>query len=139
LTDTGNGRLLVGPPAGPPVEVPGLVQPTGAVVLDDGTFLVAETGAGRVVQIAPDGKRLASWTMAPSTTVSGPQVAVLPGGGWVVTSPEAHALVVRRDRNSPAQLQTVGPFRPSGVAVDPTGHLLVVDTTGALVRSYGLP
>jgi streptogramin lyase len=140
LTDTGNGRLLVGPPTGPAVSVPGLVQPTGAILLDDGTFLVAETGAGRVVQVAADGKRLASWTMAPATTISGPQVAALANDGWAVTSPEAHALVLRRDGNSPVRLLGIGASRrPSGVTADPTGRLLVVDTAAAAVRAYSQP
>jgi len=140
LTDTGNGRLLTGPPGGPPVNVPGLAQPTAAIVLGDGSFLVVETGAGRVVQIAADGKRLASWTMAPSTTVSGPQVSTLPNGGWVVSAPDAHALVIRRDSNAAVELRGVGAARrPTGVAVDTAGHLVVVDTAGSAVRGFAQP
>src|SRR5581483_3872181 len=90
LSDTGNSRLLVGPPDGPVRIVPGVAQPTGAVMLPDGTFLVAETGATRIVQVDGDGKRLATWTIAPSATLAGPQVVSLPNGGWAVTSPDAH-------------------------------------------------
>jgi DNA-binding beta-propeller fold protein YncE/4-amino-4-deoxy-L-arabinose transferase-like glycosyltransferase len=140
LTDTGNGRLLAGPPGGTPVNVPGLAQPTAAIMLGDGTFLVAETGAGRIVQVGADGKRLASWTMAPSTTVSGPQVAALPNGGWVASSPDAHAVVVRRDASAPVELHGVGAARrPTGVAADAKGQLVVVDTAGSAVRAFAQP
>lgn len=140
LADTGNDRLLVRGPDGVVTTVAGLSQPTGAVLLDDGTYLVAETGASQIVQVQADGKRLTTWTMPDSTTVIGPHVARLPDGGWVVSLPNERALLARPAGAAGAAIWTLGSGvrKPSGLAVGPDG-LYVGDADAAAVRELSPP
>jgi len=141
IADTGDDRVLVGPPDGPFEPILGLSQPTSAAMLADGSFLIAETGANRLAQITMDGRRLATWTMMPSTTVVGPQLTSLPSGGWAVTSPEAHAVVVRRSESVPVEIRGIGGAtrRPTGVTVDASGHLIVADADAGVLRVFQVP
>ena len=64
----------------------------------------------------------------------------MPDGGWAVSSPDAHAIVGRHTGDSPIQSFGVGAtIRPTGLAVTPSGQLVVVDTAGAALRAYERP
>jgi hypothetical protein len=141
IADTGNDRVLIGAPGGPAEIITGLAQPTGAVVLQDGTLLVVETAAERIVQLGTDGTRIASWTMPPSATVPAPQALALPTGGWVVSHPEERALIVRLDEQSPVELRSLGEAarRPSGLLLGQAGRLVVGDSETGRLRTFAVP
>ena len=141
VADTGNDRVLIGAPGGPAEIITGVAQPTGAVVLQDGTLLVVETGAERIVQLGADGARIASWTMPPSATVPAPQALALPGGGWAVSHPEARALIVRRGADRPVEQRPLGEAarRPSGLLLDQAGRLVVGDSETGTLRTFAIP
>ncbi|MCC6177680.1 MAG: glycosyltransferase family 39 protein [Chloroflexi bacterium] len=140
LADTGNDRLLVRRPDGTVDVIRGLSQPTSAIVLDDGTFVVAEAGADRIVKVQRDGRRLASWSMPHSTTVLGPQVAAFGRSGWVVTAPEERALIVHAPDSTRVEQWPLGPDvrRPVGVAVV-DNRLVVGDADGGSLVGFNLP
>ncbi|MGE3911460.1 MAG: PA14 domain-containing protein [Chloroflexota bacterium] len=139
LADTGNDRLLVRQPDGAVQVVPGLSQPTGGVQLGDGTFLAAEVGANRIVNIQADGTRIKTWAMPQAVTVNGPHVAMLPDGGWVVSLPDERAVMAHPAGASAATLWVLGGVKkPTGLAVGPAG-LYVSDVDGASVRRFDLP
>jgi hypothetical protein len=141
VADTGNDRVLIGAAGGPPEIVPGLAQPTSAVMLRDSTLLVVETGAERIVQVSTGGVRVASWSIPPSATVPAPQALALQDGGWAVTHPEARALIVRRGADGPVEQRALGEAarRPSGLLLDPSGRLVVADSETGTMRTFALP
>jgi len=107
----------------------GFDRPTSILATAGGGVVVADTGAGRIVRIEPDGslRTLASGLVSPlGLALRGGQIlTVEPTGGRV--------LGIREGR--PPTLIATALAAPAGVAVDAGGHVFVAESrTGSLLR-----
>ncbi|MEU8660497.1 SMP-30/gluconolactonase/LRE family protein [Actinoplanes philippinensis] len=108
-----------------------LDQPQGITVRPDGTLLVAEAGAGRVLAIAPDDEV----TVAAEGLTRPVDVAVDADGRCYV-SDEAQGTVYRVDDGKPT-IVADGLHAPQGLTVTADGRLLVVEATHRRVVEAG--
>jgi hypothetical protein len=150
---------------GGPATVAELNNPLGVAVTPEGGFLIADSGNHRIRRVRPDGTIVtAAGAGAPGLTGDGDLatsallhwpvgVTALADGGFLI----ADELNDRIRRVSPAGVITTiagtsgglsgdgGPaiaaqlYEPTGVAVTPTGDLLIADLTNARVRLVTRP
>lgn len=142
----------------------GLHSPGGQAVRPDGTLLVADTYGQRVVQLAPDGKVLKSWsgTGIGSGDFNYPtDVAIVPDGGFYVADgyndrvqqfgPDGEFI---RKWGGPFAMNLFGPFKGwfatvTSVAVGPDGAVYAADfyndriqkftAEGSFLSAFGTP
>ena len=110
----------------------GLNAPFDALELDDGTFVIAETGANQLVLMAPDGQRVR--VIADDL---GAPVGLAPAGGefLYVTEADAGAVSAISIASGERREITSNLMQPEGIAVDTNGRLVVVDAGArSLVR-----
>jgi DNA-binding beta-propeller fold protein YncE len=147
VADTRNDRLQWRDPVtGAWTAVAGFVHPTAVAVLGDGTLAVVELGAdpttdpegaagkGRLVLLAPDGTRIASFD-----GLDRPEGVASDGRGGMLVSETQRDRVLAFSLLDGRLVRTgeLGPHftRPMGLEVDPGGRLLVADTyANRLVR-----
>jgi sugar lactone lactonase YvrE/uncharacterized protein YegL len=142
VSDTGNGRLVVLNADGSLDATWGLGQlqsPAGLAVLADGSLAVADSAAGRVRRLSVGGAVTGDLAGpgGPLNFAAPADVAVDAAGNWYVSEPAAHVVRVLDAAGRP--VRTLGEVgvpgsdfahlrRPTGLAVDAAGRLLVVDT-----------
>jgi sugar lactone lactonase YvrE len=100
-----------------------LSAPRDALELDDGSLLVAETGAHRLLRIHADGSRSAL-----PAAFADPVGLARAGDSVFVTDAWSGTLSRVDVRSGQASLVANGFGRPEGVAVRPDGKVLVVDS-----------
>ncbi len=142
VSDTGNGRLLLLDGAGARSAVWGegqLDTPAGLTVLADGSLAVADAAAGRLRRFDAGGAYLGDLRDAsgPIDLDAPADVVADSGGGWIVSEPERHRLLVLDATGTvTGQIGRVDQpgdafdrlDRPTGLALDAQGRLLVVDS-----------
>ncbi len=154
VADAGNGRLVVLAPDGRLDSVWGvgdLRRPTGLGVTPDGGLAVADAGAdagtGRVLRYDATGI-LQGELMGPGgpLALDAPaDVATDAAGNWYVSEPDSHVVRVFDAAGGP--LRTLGQpgvagadfghlFRPTGLALDGAGRLLVADSGNERVQVF---
>jgi DNA-binding beta-propeller fold protein YncE len=148
VADTGQSRIVRFDLAGrqrAAFGVPGLGpgslrEPTDAQVLADGTVVVVDPTAGKLIKFSPSGSFLAEVPFNPSPTVAGPHLLVLPEGGILATDPAQHQLLwfdadLRLRGVYGSEGEAPGQFRvPVGLAVDGAGRLYVAEANGNRVQ-----
>jgi hypothetical protein len=140
IADTGNNRVLLVLPNGTTQSIRNLKEPTDAAFLSDGSLLVADTGTKSLRIIKRNGESVSSWSMPTAFTVVGPHVAVVPGGGWVATAPEARGLMRFPPNGRSPDTWDLGVAwqKPVGIAASRAG-IVVADSDAATVVLIGLP
>jgi sugar lactone lactonase YvrE len=98
-----------------------LDQPQGIAVRPDGTLLIAEAGAGRVLSIAPD-----DVLSVVAEGLGRPVDVAVDADGRCYISDEDHGTVYRLDDGKPTVIAD-GLHAPQGVAVTADGRILVVE------------
>ncbi len=110
----------------------GLNAPFDALEMDDGTFVIAETGANRLVLMSPDGqlRRVVAENLgAPLGLVQVNEDTLY------VTEADAGTVAAISIRSGERREITSGLKQPEGIAVDADGRLVVVDAGArSLVR-----
>jgi serine/threonine-protein kinase len=109
----------------------GLDEPEGIVVLPDGALIVAEQGKNRLVHFRPNtGQPVTPWLQLENKTgnagVDGIVRDSASGDIIVPDSPNGRVLRVSADAKSVRVIAT-GLLRPTGVAIDRDGSLIVAD------------
>jgi sugar lactone lactonase YvrE len=140
IADTGNNRVLLVLPNGTTQSIRNLKEPTDAAFLSDGNLLVADTGTKSLRIMKRNGESVSSWSMPTAFTVVGPHVAVVPGGGWVATAPEARGLLRFPPNGRSPDTWDLGVAwqKPVGIAASRAG-IVVADSDAATVVLIGLP
>jgi DNA-binding beta-propeller fold protein YncE len=140
VADTGNNRVLLVLPDGSRQSVRNLREPTDVAFLPDGNLLVADTGSRNIRVMRRSGESVSNWSMPTAFTVVGPHVAVLPGGGWVATSPESRGLMrFPPNGRSPETWESgIAWQKPVGIAAGRAG-VVVADADAAAVILLGRP
>ncbi len=140
IADTGNNRIVLAQIGSGAQTVGNLKEPTDVAFLPDGNLLVADTGSKNIRVVKRNGDSVSSWSMPNAFTVVGPHVAVLPGGGWVATSPEEKSLLRFAPNGRSPDTWDLGVAwqKPVGIAAGRAG-IVIVDTDAAAVVLVGLP
>jgi sugar lactone lactonase YvrE len=160
IVEIADGAIRTIAGGGPPgiVDGEGAVAsfdtPAGLVALDDGSLIVADTGNDAVRRISPTGgvttvtavdhTGQATWLWRPIGVAPGSQ------GRLYVTDARARVSELVGDGSrrvlaggEPGFLDGIGTAArlrdPSGIAITPTGRLVVADTGNGLVRVLDLP
>ncbi len=102
-------------------------QPTGLAAGDDGVLYVANTGAGEVLRVTPEGK-----SSVFVSGLDGPTGLAFAGGALYVAETDA-GNVWRVTANGSKTLVRGGFFGPTGLAVGDDGTVYVADTADAAV------
>ncbi len=127
--------------------VEGLRAPVDAVVLADGSLLVAERDAGRLLRIAPDGAREAF-----GPPLDAPEDVALLEDGGVAVADTGRDRILLLDAQGALVREIDGAARgfsgPAGIAAAPgliyaadprAGRVVVLDREGAPVRALAAP
>lgn len=155
VADTGNKRLVVFTAEGKFLNTIGrggagrgqFDEPVGITVAQNREIYVADVGNKRIQVLGPNGAYRREWNIlgwtddATSMIWVEPYVAVGPDG-WVYVTDSTRKIVHRFNRNGQqVVLGTVSDgFRaPKGIARDPAGNLLVVDTERAQIVKIRFP
>jgi sugar lactone lactonase YvrE len=146
VTTTG-GRVAVFDPAALQTEIvaEGFEEVMGVAVRSDGAAVVAEAGAGRIVEIERDG----SWSPL-ATNLGRPIGVAVAGDDACFVSDEEHGTVIRISRDGSVGMALEGLAHPHGVTVSQEtlyvleagkGRLVAVPSSGgeATVLASGLP
>ncbi|WP_433796039.1 Vgb family protein [Actinoplanes sp. CA-252034] len=115
------GQVLTRSGAETRTRAENLDQPQGITVRPDGTLIVAEAGAGRVLAIAPDDE-----VTVVAEGLGRPVDVAVDADGRCHVSDEAHGAVYRLDDGKPTAVAD-GLHAPQGLTVTADGRILVVE------------
>ncbi|HLG74281.1 MAG TPA: PA14 domain-containing protein [Chloroflexota bacterium] len=148
LADTGGSHILHLSPDGHPVGQIGirgkdrgaLDQPSGIAVASDGSVIVVDPSAQKMVRFAGTGAALAEWPFAEGLTVNGPQLALSPDQTlWATDTNGGVVLAYYLSGELQGSYTTPGGMTsPSGVAAG-NGYLVVAEPDARRIRKLVLP
>lgn len=130
VPDSARGTVEIVSPDGRTLRtIGGFARPTGALLLADGSLLVADENAGEVVSVAATGAR-----RVVATGLAGvDDVAVDGGGAQFAVTERASGRLVRLAGGRAVEIAgSLG--QPQGLAVDGGGNLLVTESTAGRVE-----
>lgn len=143
VANTPNNRVVVldvsGEPMAQVVVWPGEdAQPVDAAMGADGRLFVVDGQGHRLIRYSPDGRRERAWPLAVANTVDGPHLAVDREGRLLLTEPENGRILLRDPEGEPLGAWSLAellgrPVKPVGVAVDASGVIWVVDSSGGML------
>ncbi|MBM3801311.1 MAG: hypothetical protein FJW26_03255 [Acidimicrobiia bacterium] len=132
IADPGLGAVLRLPPSGGnPVELAQIATPVGIARDRDGSFVVVSRGADQLVRVSSQGKvtPIVRGALAPKSLEGYPHHVLVDRQGYVVSDGYARALWrVTPDGKVTALVQGDPLKNPVGIALEPNGNILVVDT-----------
>ena len=139
VADVGLGAILRIPAGGgESVEMARIHMPCGIARDRDGSFVVVSRGGDQLVRVSPQGKvtPIVKGPLAPKDVVSYPHHVILDQQGYVISDGYASTLWrVSPDGKVKPLVQGEPLKNPVGVALEPSGNILVIDTAAkALFR-----
>ena len=145
IADSGNNAIYEVPQGGgatitlplPGLGAPALSGPTGLAVDENLTLYIADTGNNRIVKSPLTGSPTTAVLALTSLTLNAPTgIAVDPAITIYIADTGNHRIVEATTPGDQFVLSTVPAFtleNPAGVLIEPTGNLVVSDTTLGLV------
>ena len=135
--DFGNNALNgIRPGEAPHVIAGGFNEPEGITIAKDGAIIVAEQGTNRIIEVDPQtGQKKVLRQLVNRTGQDGADgVSLDPNTGDILIpdSPNGRILRMSRDGSTLTTIAT-GFVRPTGVAVEPGGTMVVADEFGNAV------
>jgi len=118
-------------------------QPVDVAVGPEGDIYVTEATLSKLIHYGPEGKVLGVWNISPAGTVDGPHLAISASGDLYVTEPEAKRILQMNPEGKIMQEWDLHfgerlEIKPVGIAIDPRGHVWIVDSGGGNIVALPL-